>query len=207
MQAENALPRLLGKSEWGRVKHGSTAQDSRQPSKGRSLTQFCKNPCRVGSALRPPLVRRNSQSFPSDLRQTAASSCSVMSSIDIQIVGSFRRSGDEGLAIRFHFPIRAAFAAMASRLNDAMPRNTLTRFLMDATRAERVRAVEIDAASIPASINWTFDEVFFDRLLKTFEGKDLIRQVPPPRHTSRRSWYWRLTGTGRVELARLQSLI
>ena len=47
--------------------------------------------------------------------------------IDIQIVGSSRRSVDEGLAIRFHFPIRAAFAAIASRLNDAKPRNTLTR--------------------------------------------------------------------------------
>lgn len=159
----------------------------------------------------PGWVRASSPAGPAELKRLPATQSGsrkfVLSDelISIRMLLSSRNS--PVLPVEFPFPIREAFAAIASKLTGDKPKSSLARALMDATAAERELAAKDHLDGRQVFVHWSFETLFLDRLLKTFEGSDLIRQVPPPKYSNRRSWYWRLTGTGRVELARLQSLI
>ena len=91
-----------------------------------------------------------------------------------------RRNGAED------FPAAEIEQAQSSRLDDIKPSLSLKRALMEATRVDReriVKAYDVNRPPNSKQAKWQLDEDFFDRLLKTFEAKGLLRQVPPPRRT------------------------
>jgi hypothetical protein len=106
------------------------------------------------------------------------------------------------------YPLREIFAAISVKFDGAKPAGVLNKMFLRkmAPPIENMNATHRQIGQPP--VRWEIPKGFFDRVLKTFMAKGLLRQVPPPKHLrSRKSLYWELTNSGRRERARLEALL
>jgi len=106
------------------------------------------------------------------------------------------------------YPLGEIFAAISVKFDGAKPAGALNKMFLRkmASKLENMNATHRQIGRPP--IHWEIPKGFFDRVLKTFMAKGLLRQVPPPKHLrSRKSLYWELTSSGRRERARLDALL
>jgi hypothetical protein len=105
-------------------------------------------------------------------------------------------------------PLSEAFAAISIKFDVPKPAGVLNKMFLRkiAPLIENMNAVDPHVGR--PLIRWEIAKGFFDRVLKTFMAKGLLRQVLPPKHLrSRKSLYWELTSSGRRERARLEALL
>lgn len=129
--------------------------------------------------------------------------------LNIQLVESSQQLRGENALPEVHFEtsLKDTFAAITSKLERPKPAGALHKMFLRRMAPELAR-IQLTRKEGGTPIRWVVQKDFFERILKTFLAKGLLRQVQPPRHLlSRTSLYWQLTSSGLRERARLEALL